>query len=893
MGETGQPADEVRPGLPADRVEQRIDELCDEFEACWKRGERPAIEGFLGQVDAEHRGGLFSHLLAIEIYWRRRKGQLPTADEYGRVFPQHRELVDCQFQADGQRPSVPNAVAETLLLPSDRPTTRLPAASRSFGNYQLLEEIGRGGMGVVYRAWQPSANRYVALKLIRHDRLESLPSEHQSSVIHRFEHEAQAAGQIQHDHIVTVYEVGQFGGEHFFSMRYVEGRSLTDLLKEGPLDGRRAAAYLEPVARAVHEAHLHGILHRDLKPQNILIDARTDRALVVDFGLAKLAENAEAMTVAGDVMGTPPYMPPEQATDSSRVTAKSDVYSLGATLYHAVTGQPPFQASSVLETIRLVADQAPQAPRQIDPLIDRDLETICLKCLEKDPSRRYASAEVLADELQRFLRHEPIEARPLGPAGRTLRWCRRYPVVAALLCCTLVFFAVALAASFIGYVKTSAALAESERSDQQVRQTVDRFFTRVSEESLLNQSGMQPLRQELLQLAMEHYEQFVTERSDDPAVRDELAMNAYRLGSITEQLGSIDKAQAWYRKALEIQERLVAERPGDTQVREGLGDTLNAMGGICLSQRKIDEARTFYERTARERGQLVGLAPDNLEWQRKLANSYMNQGVVARESGDNDQARKRFVQAQQLRHRILDRDPQNAKTRRDLAMGCYNLANLQTSIEPLDADGATANLKEALGLFEELLTSQPNDLDHQYRTAVTARLYGDLLCHLGRADQAQQPYLRALDLMRHLAYLNPEVPEYRCEQARILMNLGVIPAGSTAEENAETASRFVEARSLLEDLAAEYPEEPKYTRDLAATLCAIANLSFRMGDRQSALQLVQEAKHCFEGLCERYPDQAEFRQLLDDVNQRQKAISEARVQPVSEGPSVGAKQDVP
>ncbi len=871
MGESKRP-DELVRDLLMESAGQLVDGLCDEFEARWRRGERPRIEEFLAHVAEEHRRELLGHLVTIDVHWRCRNGETPTAEEYARMFPGDRETIDRQFPGGDQRPSVASAGAKTVLLQSEGETGEVPADARRFGNYQILEELGRGGMGIVYRAWQPSANRYVALKLIRRDRLESLSRDKQTSVIHRFEHEAKAAARIEHDHIVTVYEVGEIEGEHFFSMRYVEGWSFTDVLKEGPIDGRRAAAYLEPVARAVHEAHLHGILHRDLKPQNILIDARTDRALVVDFGLAKLAENTEGVTVAGDVMGTPPYMPPEQATDLSRVTAKSDVYSLGATLYHAVTGQPPFQANTVLETIRRVVDETPIPPRQIDARIDRDLETICLKCLEKDPARRYASAEVLADELRRFLRHEPIEARPLGPAGRAARWCRRYPAIALLLCCTLVFFLTALAASFIGYVKTSAALAESERNDRRARQTVDQFFTRVSEESLLNQSGMQPLRQELLELALSYYEQFVKERSHDPAVGDELAMNAYRLGGITQQLGSVEKAEGWYRRAQEIQEQLVAQRPEEAQLRDGLGDTLNARGGICLSQRKLDEAKAFYARAAGEREQLARETPENLEWQRKLANAYMNLGVVARESGDSQEAQKRFIQAQNLRHKVLERDGGNLKARRDLAMGCYNLANLQTSVEPLDADGATSNLREALGLFEELLTSQPNDLDHQYRTAVTARLYGDLLCHLGRGDEAQVAYLRALDLMRHLAYLNPDVPEYRCEQARILMNLGVIPRGGTVEDNTQVADQFVEARSILEQLVAEYPEDPRYTRDLGATLCAIANFSSRMGDQTSALKLVGEARRCFEGLCQKYPNEKEYRQLLDDVKQREQAI---------------------
>ncbi len=856
-----------------------MEDLCDGFEASWRRGERPRIEDLLGHVSEEHRRNLLAHLLGVELHWRRRKSETPAVEEYAQRFPLDREIVDDLFSEGKQVPSVANAQSETVHFRCETHDSTVLGQPRRLGNYRLVEELGRGGMGIVYRAWQASADRYVALKLIRKDRLESLPRDRQSSVIHRFEHEAQAAGRIEHDHIVTVYEVGELEGEHFFSMRYVEGQSLNDLLKDGSIDGRRAAAYLEPVARAVHEAHQHGILHRDIKPQNILIDAKTDRALVVDFGLAKLAEGAEQMTEAGDVMGTPPYMPPEQAVDSSQVTAKSDVYALGATLYHAVTGRPPFQATSVLETIRMVADLPPLPPRQIDPRIDRDLETICLKCLEKNPSRRYPSAEALADELRRYLNHEPIEARPLGIAGRSFRWCRRYPVVAVLLCCTIAFFIAALAASIVGYVQTSSALAVSERNYQRARGTVDWFFTRVSEESLLNQPGLQPLRQDLLEQALRYYEQFVEERGDDPTARDELAVNAYRLGRITEQLGSVEEAEAWYRRALKTQEELVAERPQDQPLAEALGDTLNAMGQIFLTRRDLTEAGDFYRRAVQVREKLALSAPDRAERQRKLANSNMNLGVVAREAQQKEEARRLFLKAQTLRYAILQRDEENTNARRDLAMGCYNLANLCTSEEPMDVPGALKNLEEALTLFEDLVANQPNDLTNNYRTAITARLYGDLLCHLGRVQEARQPYQRALDLMHRLAYLNPDVPGYRQQLAGIHMNLGL-----TFDNPNDKAKSFTEARRILEQLAAEYPDSPEYRRDLAATLCAVGNLYADTGDRDNALELVRQARESFEQLCQEYPNDDEYARLLKKVEEQEAAIAASRKRDETDAP---------
>ncbi|HEV3024642.1 MAG TPA: serine/threonine-protein kinase, partial [Pirellulales bacterium] len=302
----------------------------------------------------------------------------------------------------------------------------------TFGDYELLGEIARGGMGVVYKARQTRLNRLVALKMIKSGELASADD------VMRFHSEAEAAGNLQHPNIVAIYEVGEHDGQHFFSMEYVEGRSLADVVRENPLSAKKSAEYVRSIAEAIQYAHERGTLHRDLKPSNVLIDMH-DRPRVTDFGLAKRIEGGSEMTGTGQVLGTPSYMPPEQAAgDRGAVGPASDVYSLGAILYELLVGRPPFRAETPLDTLLQVLEQEPAAPRRLNPKLPRDLETVCLKCLRKEPARRYASAAELADDLGRFLDREPIRARRISQSERAWLWCKRRPVVAGLSAALLI-----------------------------------------------------------------------------------------------------------------------------------------------------------------------------------------------------------------------------------------------------------------------------------------------------------------------------------------------------------------------------------------------------------------------------------------------------------------------
>lgn len=353
---------------------------------------------------------------------------------------------NCLFTLAASLASETGLANETQLQPQDAgaPLSGAPQVLHYFGDYELLEEIARGGMGVVYRARQVSLNRIVAVKVLLFGQFAS------DEFVQRFRTEAEAAANLHHPNIVAIHEIGEHEGRQYFSMDYVPGGHLGDLVRQQPLPAKRAAALLKTIAEAVHHAHQRGVLHRDLKPSNVLLDAEGQPRLT-DFGLAKRLDETpptsppSQLTVTGQMLGTPSYASPEQAGGRRRtVTTASDVYSLGAILYFLLTARPPFLGESLEETLHQVLQQEPVSPRLLHPSLPRDLETICLKCLEKEPHKRYGSAQALAEELERFLHDRHLLARPAGPPEKLWRWCRRRPLVAGLVVALHVVLAIGL-----------------------------------------------------------------------------------------------------------------------------------------------------------------------------------------------------------------------------------------------------------------------------------------------------------------------------------------------------------------------------------------------------------------------------------------------------------------
>jgi WD40 repeat protein len=359
---------------------------------------------------------------------------------------------------------------------------------RYFGDYELLEEIARGGMGVVFKARQVSLNRTVALKMILSGALATAMD------VQRFRSEASAAAQLDHPNIVPIYEVGEHEGQHYFSMKLVSGGSLAQRLPALGEQPRQAAELVAAVARAVHFAHQQGVLHRDLKPANVLLDA-DGQPLVTDFGLAKRVEGDSGQTRTGAVVGTPGYMPPEQATGRKNLTTAADVYSLGAILYECLTGRPPFKGESVLDTLMQVMEREPIRPRQLNSRVPPDLETICLKCLEKEPARRYGSAEALADDLGRWVNGEPIQARPVSATERFVKWVRRKPLVSALAATALISLVLGTIISTVqaqrAHQMASWAQIEADRADKERDKAERRLY---GAQILLAQSALEQVQ---------------------------------------------------------------------------------------------------------------------------------------------------------------------------------------------------------------------------------------------------------------------------------------------------------------------------------------------------------------------------------------------------------------
>ena len=469
-----------------------LEPICDAFESAWRSDSPPRLEDYLDRVGSEQQERLLRDLCSIEIEQRRSRGEDVTLAELVQRFPAYPDSLGYLAEEHPEWDLKPKAAdsVETIRTVSPQEDTNVgrrsestqtagtivgsavlqPPSQNSFGDYELLEEIGQGGMGVIYKARQRKLNRIVAVKMIRAGQL-ATPSD-----IQRFQSEAEAIGQLEHPQIVPIYEVDEEDGIHFFSMAFVDGEDLAKKLLQGPLPQRQAAQLVYEIARAIHYAHQQGIIHRDLKPANILL-TRDGQIRVTDFGLAKQQGAEQGPTVTGDIVGTPGYMSPEQATGlREAVGVSSDVYSLGAILYSLLTGRPPFQAATMVETLFQVVNDTPVAPRQVNPAVDRDLETICLKCLEKTDVRRYATAHDLSLELKRFLDGHPIQARPVGTLPRVWRWCCRRPKLAAawsVVAGLLLFLGIAgpMAAIRQTHLKTVAdqAAQKSRESAKQYR----------------------------------------------------------------------------------------------------------------------------------------------------------------------------------------------------------------------------------------------------------------------------------------------------------------------------------------------------------------------------------------------------------------------------------------
>ncbi len=570
---------------------QRVDQICDRFEADWLAGRHPVLEDYLAEVNVGLRAALLHELLAAEWDLRVSAREPVELQHYLDRFPDQAALVAAahhQWFAESAEEATGSPIVPQLFGPNAgtgggvQPDLRIPG-------YEILEVLGRGGMGVVYRARDVKLKRDVALKMVLSGRSAS------RSERTRFFSEAEAVASLTHPNIVQVYEVSQHDDCPFMVLEFVAGGTLAARVAEAPLSAREAAVLVEAVARGMNVAHQSGLVHRDVKPANILIDDAGQPKLT-DFGLVKQLEEESGLTLSGTPIGTPSYMAPEQAAGQShRVGPAADVYSLGATLYACLTGVPPHQADSTMETLRRVVEEEPTPLRQVCTAVPRDLETICLKALHKDPLRRYPSAAAFAEDLACWLDHRPITARPTTGAEYVAKWCQRRPAVAALLAVSVlaVITMISGAIFFTAKLRTErdSAIAagnkadvEKVRAEEQSRRAAQREAEALSEArkaaaaadflvgmfedaDLFGLSGrtfgvlpsLNPTGRQILDRGRTKLFERGAFR-DDPLLKATLMHN---LGRSYLSLGDTDSARPLLRESLELREKLLARHHPD------------------------------------------------------------------------------------------------------------------------------------------------------------------------------------------------------------------------------------------------------------------------------------------------------------------------------------------
>ncbi|MFO0844320.1 MAG: protein kinase [Gemmataceae bacterium] len=504
--------------------------------------------------------------------------------------------------------------------------------------YEVLREIGRGGMGAVYLARQVGLNRVVALKKIRPDA--HLDPEQQA----RFRREAEAVAKLDHPNIVQVYEVGEQEGQSYLALEYLDGGTLAEKLA-GPLPPREAAGLALTLARAIDHAHRRGIVHRDLKPANILlagpppgVDAAGLAGAVVkvaDFGLAKDLTRELGQTRTGAIVGTPDYMAPEQAAGLAReVGAGADIWALGAILYECLTGRPPFRGATTLDTLQLVRQQEPVPPSRLQPKVPRDLETICLKCLEKAPAQRYLTAGLFAEDLRRYLAGEPILARRVGPAVQLAKWARRKPAAAALAVACGAFATLAAAGAGWHYLSLSAALKRAEQSEALTRAqyreataTIRLMFEKAADRQMRPIPQLSELQEAQSAAALRFFEQAAREGGGLAAeARRDLALVSNQAANYQRNLGRNAEAERNARRALELLESVIRENPGDNEARGWLVYSHVCLGMICSAERRWDEAESLLSRGVELAEALCRDEPRNPAFKARLGEAYHNLG---------------------------------------------------------------------------------------------------------------------------------------------------------------------------------------------------------------------------------------------------------------------------
>lgn len=740
---------------------------------------------------------------------------------------------------------------------------RIRTSLRQLGEFQILREVGRGGMGIVYEAHQKSLNRRVALKILP---FAAVLDQRQ---IARFRNEAQAAAQLHHPHIVPVFAVGQEQGVYYYAMQFIDGQSLEQMIEQlktsargpaanstkarGAVNGSTTTLHFRPsaalkskvpvaqqnffqtvarlgreAAEALHHAHEHGILHRDVKPSNLLIDGE-GKLWVTDFGLARI-QNDNGVTLTGDVVGTLRYMSPEQASGTAVVDAQADVYSLGVTLYEMLTQCRAHDGNDRQTLLRQITHGEPVPIRKINPAVPVDLETIVFGAMARVRDERYATAQALADDLGRFLDGKPTLARRPSFWDRAGKWMRRHRPLVAVAASAMVLVTIISAIGMIKLAKeqarTAAALADSEQNAQralenflraekyaaQARNAVDQFGVRLTDR-LIEIPGAESVRHDLLVETLNYYRHFAEDARNDPALKSETAVAHFKSAVVAARLGAVDEAIKEYLAAQKGFAELIAARPQDVSARSQLALAHNNLGLLYAERHDSAHARAEYNAAIRIQSELLEEHAADAAFVDQLAESEANLGMLLDQLGESDGAERQLRKAVERLQRLAESNAADPKQARDLAIA-YN--NLSYMLRNRNRAAAEKESSQAIDILQRLTKSAPSGDDYLDELA---------LCYANRAALESQKqdwqaviqwHRRAIELYEKMVRKSPAVVRHRSDLAISWNNLGV--AFCRAGKSMEADGAFGRARELFGLLADDYPDELAYRSSLAALL---------------------------------------------------------------------------
>jgi tetratricopeptide (TPR) repeat protein len=759
----------------------------------------------------------------------------------------------------------------------------VPGPSPQVPGYAILGELGRGAMGVVYQARHLQLDRVVALKMI-------LAGAHASpDDLVRFRREAEAVARLQHPGIVQIYEIGEHQGLPFFSLEYCVGGSLHRKLDGKPLTPREAARLVEALAGALAAAHAQKLIHRDLKPHNVLLGA-DGTPKIADFGLARRLD-ATGQTQSGAVVGTASYMPPEQAR-GERVGLAADVYALGAVLYELLTGRPPFLADNTLAILGQVLYAEPVPPRRLQPGVPRDLETICLCCLHKEPHRRYASALALADDLRRFQAGEPIVARPVSRVERAWKWAKRRPAVALLTAALVLAVAVGFGLVTWKWQDESAARAEAESNGQRAikerdaakkaqeeeararakeeaakhlaeerrkealtQAAISREYTRkaldavkkvmvvTSQDILRDQPGAEAIRREIMENALQFQLGFLRDQRDDPVVREAVGYSYFVVAELQTEQEQFDKAEQAYRDGLAVFQRLARDFPEDPEYRFVLCGSHYAFGNYLRQRERYTEAVEEMGRAVALARALLAASPGRPSYQFGLANAQDGLGMVLTESGAADRAEPPLLAAAELYAALVLRRRAETLHLFGAALNQANLVVLYSASRPAQA---VNHARLALELRLRLLAEAPDDIDFRKGVAQSHIALATALGLVGRKADAEAEYRLAIADLKRLHDEFSTVGYFQLNLAQSHSTLGILFLNEDRLAEAEEHLRL--ALPLQEKLVAQQPGHFFRRSNLAQTCRHLGIVLQRLGRPPEAEKYLRAALDHFRKL---------------------------------------------